>query len=393
MQRYTLSQAVSNPMSRYKARRKSQHREALQNYEILGYIAAGTYGRVYKAKSKDESARLCAIKKFKADKEGEVSYYTGISQSAYREMALCKELNHENVINLVETILEDKSIYLVFDYAEHDLLQLIHYHYHPEGRPIPNTTIKSIMYQLFQGVDYLHKNWILHRDLKPANIMITAQGVVKIGDLGLARIFRRPLQSLLRSDKIVVTIWYRAPELLLGGRHYTPAIDLWAIGCIFAEMLSLRPIFKSEEVKMDNKKVVPFQKDQFQKMIEILGSPSQDQWPNIVCYPDYPLLQTMRSYPNRLKTWYKRVTTAEPQGLDLLQRLLSYNPHVRVTAEAALAHAYFNSGGHPPSKNAFEGSKYTYPPRRLTCDTNIKAQQPAKRSGTDLKGSRKRARN
>ena len=114
----------------------------------------------------------------------------------------------------------------------------------------------------FKWSDILHKNWILHRDLKPANIMVSSQGVVKIGDLGLTRKFKSPLQSLYTGDKVVVTIWYRAPELLLGTRHYTPAVDLWAVGCILAELLSLRPIFKGEEAKIDlnNKKSVPFQK-------------------------------------------------------------------------------------------------------------------------------------
>lgn len=147
-------------------------------------------------------------------------------------MALCREMNHKNVINLVEVILEDKSIFIVFDYAEHDLLQIIHYHTHPDRKPIPESIIKSVLWQLLNGVSYLHQNWILHRDLKPANIMVSSDGVVKIGDLGLARLFSDPLQTLFSGDKIVVTIWYRAPELLLGARHYTPAIDLWAVGCI-----------------------------------------------------------------------------------------------------------------------------------------------------------------
>lgn len=117
---------------------------------------------------------------------------------------------------------------------------------------IPESILKSVLWQLLNGVSYLHQNWIIHRDLKPANIMLTANGIVKIGDLGLARLFKDPLQSLYAGDKVVVTIWYRAPELLLGGRHYTPSIDLWAVGCIFAELLALRPIFKGEETKADN---------------------------------------------------------------------------------------------------------------------------------------------
>ncbi len=139
--------------------------------------------------------------------------------------------------------------------------------------PIPDFTIKSFLYQLLQGLSYLHAAGVIHRDLKPANILVTAEGVVKIADLGLARLFHEPLQPLLSGDKVVVTIWYRAPELLLGARHYTPAIDIWAVGCIYAELCLLKPIFKGEEVKMTDKKQVPFQKDQIKKMISILGCP------------------------------------------------------------------------------------------------------------------------
>ena len=154
-------------------------------------------------------------------------------------MALCTELAHSNVVHTSEIILEDKCIFIVFEYAEHDLLQIIHHHNQPQRQAIPARTIKSILYQLLQGLVYLHRNWVMHRDLKPANIMVTREGKVKIGDLGLARLFHKPLQSLFSGDKVVVTIWYRAPELLLGSRHYTPAVDLWAVGCIFAELLSL----------------------------------------------------------------------------------------------------------------------------------------------------------
>jgi cyclin-dependent kinase 8/11 len=113
----------------------------------------------------------------------------------------------------------------------------------------------------------------MHRDLKPANILVTDKGVVKIGDLGLARLCHNPLLPLFAGDKVVVTIWYRAPELLMGAKHYTKAIDCWAVGCIFGELLSLRPIFKGEEAKLDAKKNVPFQKDQIIKIFEVLGTP------------------------------------------------------------------------------------------------------------------------
>lgn len=200
---------------------------------------------------------------------------------------------------------------MIFTYAEHDLLQLIHHHSQALRIPFPPSTLRSLLWQLLNGVLYLHTHHILHRDLKPANILVTSAGCVKIGDLGLARVGRDPLQPLWQGDKVVVTIWYRSPELVLGGRHYTGAVgacgsssslrpalalalaggpsltrlapipaclsrwppsDIWAVGCIYAELLSLRPIFKGEEAKIENKKQLPFQKDQMLRILEVLGT-------------------------------------------------------------------------------------------------------------------------
>jgi cyclin-dependent kinase 8/11 len=357
-----------------------------ERYKIVGFISSGTYGRVYKAEGKNGRTGEFAIKKFKPDKEGEVQY-TGISQSAIREMALCTELSHPNVVHTVEIILEEKCIFIVFEYAEHDLLQIIHHHNQPQRQAIPARTIKSILYQLLQGLVYLHRNWVMHRDLKPANIMVTSAGKVKIGDLGLARLFYKPLHSLFTGDKVVVTIWYRAPELLLGSRHYTPAVDLWAVGCIFAELLSLRPIFKGEEAKMDSKKTVPFQRNQMQKIVEIMGMPSKDRWPLLAAMPEYGQLSSLAAgnprfhRPQGLENWYASCLknnqyppgtspdTPGAEGLSLLQQLLEYDPQKRLTAEKALQHPYFSLHG-KPTDNCFEESKIKYPVRRVSQEDN-----------------------
>ncbi|RQM05674.1 hypothetical protein DH86_00004094 [Scytalidium sp. 3C] len=360
----------------------------VDRYKVIGFISSGTYGRVYKAVGRHGQSGEFAIKKFKPDKEGEQVQYTGISQSAVREMALCSELDHPNVIRLKEIILEDKCIFMVFEYAEHDLLQIIHHHTQPTRHPIPAPTVKSIMFQLLNGCQYLHANWVLHRDLKPANIMVTSSGEVKIGDLGLARLFYKPLNSLFSGDKVVVTIWYRAPELLLGSRHYTPAIDMWAVGCIFAELLSLRPIFKGEEAKIDSKKTVPFQRNQMQKIVDIMGLPTKDKWPLLVSMPEYPQLSTLsasahgKAGNSSLEKWYYSTInshsgTSNPssnaslgaEGYKLLAGLLEYDPQKRLTAEQALQHPFFNTGD-KVSANCFEGMKMEYPPRRVSQDDN-----------------------
>ena len=367
-------------------------------YNVIGFISSGTYGRVYKARGRQGQPGEFAIKKFKPDKEGEQVTYTGISQSAVREMALCSELSHVNVIRLVEIILEDKCIFMVFEYAEHDLLQIIHHHTQQPRHPIPPSTIKSIMFQLLNGCQYLHTNWVLHRDLKPANIMVTSAGEVKIGDLGLARLFQKPLHSLWSGDKVVVTIWYRAPELLLGSRHYTPAIDMWAVGCIFAELLSLRPIFKGEEAKMDSKKTVPFQRNQMQKIVDVMGLPTKDRWPLLPSMPEYAALSALqpplghhhgghyqRAPPgggSHLEKWYYNtinqhtggsspsLQTLGAEGHHLLASLLEYDPDRRLTAAAALQHAFFSTGPDKVSLNCFEGLKAEYPHRRVSQDDN-----------------------
>lgn len=466
----------------YKARKDSTRVSVLDKYEIIGYIAAGTYGKVYKAKrratSKDDdigtdstdaemngsdlgglqtrppvlaesnghpgsetvnrSVRTAeseinalvpdsgilntvkthspigshssngtltpngsmfrknglpvyyAIKKFKTERDGvEQTHYTGISQSACREMALCRELDNRHLTQLAEIFLERKSIYMVYEFAEHDLLQIIHFHSHPEKRMIPQKMIGSIMWQILDGVSYLHQNWILHRDLKPANIMVTVDGCVKVGDLGLARKFYNMLQTLYTGDKVVVTIWYRAPELLLGARHYTPAIDLWAVGCIFAELIGLQPIFKGEEAKMDSKKSVPFQSNQLQRILEVLGSPNQKNWPSIHKYPEYEQLSKFPKYRDNLATWYHSAGGRDKNALDLLYKLLTYDPTQRIDAVNALDHEYFTSGEFPVCENVFEGLNYKYPARRIHTNDNditnlgihrnkgISSQQPA----------------
>lgn len=444
----------------FKHRKDLTRDSVLSTYQILGYIAAGTYGKVYKAKlrttnvnakdgeergklnggngsfhegsdgvgfgdgdrisktnandqvnemvSKDTSVppddksiemsppiQYYAIKKFKSDNHQssnsktntagnagknfnreiahEAAQYTGISQSAIREMSLCRELSNKNITKLTDIILENKSIYMIFEFCEHDLLQIIHYHSHPELKPIPLPTIKSLTWQILNGVTFLHKNWIFHRDLKPANIMVTSNGCVKIGDLGLARKFNNPLQSLYTGDKVVVTIWYRAPELLLGTRHYTPAIDLWAVGCILAELLSLRPIFKGEEAKIDinNKKLVPFQRNQFQKIIEVMGTPNLKNWPSLNKYPEFVSFtqQITQTYSSNLSQWYKMIGGENKQCLELLYGLLKYDPEVRLTADQALVHNFFLELP-KVTENAFEGLNLKYPNRKIYVDDN-----------------------
>ncbi|CAH7681277.1 kinase-like domain-containing protein [Phakopsora pachyrhizi] len=406
-------------MKAYRARRDRARVTIQEQYAILGFISSGTYGKVYKGqlrtslgsnnaskssssnetgnKNEYDRGEIVAIKKFKPDREGEINY-TGISQSACREIMLNREILHENITSTKQVLLQEKSIYLVFEYCEHDFLQIIHHH-SQSRTSIPEGTLKSLLWQLLNGVNYLHANWIVHRDLKPANILVTDKGVVKIGDLGLARSFHSPLQSLYSSDKVVVTIWYRSPDLLLGARHYTASVDVWSVGCIMGELLYLRPMFKGEEAKPEphSKKSsngVPFQKDQLLKIFEVLGLPTKEEWPSIIHLQEYPQLSRFEKTSNTLRQWYnfktssyRSSTAAQNEGYDLLSELLRYDPSKRITAKEALYHNWF-SPSHPPapSSNCFQSSLglLSYPIRRVTpddSDPKMSVAGPAAPSG------------
>lgn len=367
------AQSTGVSVNLFKIRRESRRISIAQRYSILGYIAAGTYGKVYKAASATDpnSQKFYAIKKFKTDsKDSEVTHYTGLSQSATREMSLCREVSHLNISQLVEIVLERKCVFMVFEFAEYDLLQIIHYHSNPNISSIPPPMLKSAMYQIIEGVSFLHENWILHRDLKPANIMVTREGVIKIGDLGLARKFNDQLQSLYAGDKVVVTIWYRSPELILGARHYTPAVDMWSIGCILGEMISLRPLFKGEEAKMDSKKHMPFQENQLLKILEILGTPSLDKWPTLSSYPEYAHMAKFTLFPSNIKAWYDSNGGNDGGCFDVLNKLLEYDPITRMNAQDALNHGWFKKSPKPDPTNIFIGlaPNVKYPRRKIHKD-------------------------
>ncbi|XP_050291473.1 cyclin-dependent kinase E-1 [Quercus robur] len=370
--------------------------EWLQQYDLLGKIGEGTYGLVFLARIKSSTNRgkSIAIKKFKQSKDGD-----GVSPTAIREIMLLREISHENVVKLVNVHINhvDMSLYLAFDYAEHDLYEIIRHHRDKVNQSIGQYTVKSFLWQLLNGLNYLHSNWIIHRDLKPSNILVMGegdeQGVVKIADFGLARIYQAPLKSL-SDNGVVVTIWYRAPELLLGAKHYTSAVDMWAVGCIFAELLTLKPLFQGAEVKATPN---PFQLDQLDKIFKVLGHPTLEKWPTLANLPhwqqDVQHIQGHK-YDNTGLNTVVHLPIKGP-AYDLLSKMLEYDPRKRITAAQALEHEYFRI--EPlPGRNALvspNGDKVVnYPTRPVDRSTDfegttsLQPSQPVS-SGNAVSGS------
>ncbi|GJV10920.1 cyclin-dependent kinase E-1 [Tanacetum coccineum] len=331
----------------------SNRPEWLQQYDLIGKIGEGTYGLVFLAKIKSNRSKSIAIKKFKQSKDGD-----GVSPTAIREIMLLREINHDNVVKLVNVHINhmDMSLYLAFDYAEHDLYEIIRHHRDKVNQAINQYTVKSILWQLLNGLNYLHSNWIMHRDLKPSNILVMGdgeeQGVVKIADFGLARIYQAPLKPL-SDNGVVVTIWYRAPELLLGGKHYTSAVDMWAVGCIFAELLTLKPLFQGQEVKATPN---PFQLDDTisprvskVSVIRPMHSsvirrhPTVDKWPTLANLPHWQSdQQHIQGHKYDSPGLYSVVhLSPKNPAYDLLSKMLEYDPRKRITAAQALDHEYF----------------------------------------------------
>ncbi|XP_050027981.1 cyclin-dependent kinase 8-like isoform X2 [Dermacentor andersoni] len=335
-------------------------------------VGRGTYGHVYKARRKDGSDnRDYALKQI----EG-----TGISMSACREIALLRELKHTNVISLQRVFLShnDRKVYLLFDFAEHDLWHIIKFHRTAKANKkqvlVPRGMVKSLLYQILDGIHYLHSNWVLHRDLKPANILVMGEGPergrVKIADMGFARLFNSPLKPLADLDPVVVTFWYRAPELLLGARHYTKAIDIWAIGCIFAELLTSEPIFhcRQEDIKTSN----PYHHDQLDRIFNVMGFPHEKDWEDIKKMPEHHTLMKdfkRSSYAScsLVKYMEKHKVKPDSKAFLLLQKLLLMDPTKRITSEQAMQDPYFLEDP-VPTQDVFAGVPIPYPKRDFLTD-------------------------
>ena len=313
--------------------------EKVRRYENIGFLGEGQFATVYKAndtefnKDKGEDAvaahagvvdpdAIVAVKKIKLGSRAEAK--DGINRTALREIKLLQELSHDNIISLRDVFGYQSSISLVMDFMDTDLEVIIK----DTTLVLAPANIKSYVLQTFLGLEYLHNNWVLHRDLKPNNLLVNRKGIVKITDFGLAKAYGSPNRQYTH---LVVTRWYRAPELLFGARIYGTGIDIWAMGCILAELL-LRVPFVAGETDLD----------QLAKIFQALGTPTQETWPDHTTLPDFV---TFKSFPGTpLQDIF---IAAGPDLIQLLERLLAMDPNKRCNATEALKMPYFSNRPFP----------------------------------------------
>ena len=288
-----------------------------RRYHRVQKVGEGTYGVVYKARD-NVTGNFVALKKIRIDGEDE-----GVPSTAIREISLLKDLVHDNVVTLEDVVVVSASkIYLVFEFLDQDLKRYIDT-CGPQG--LSRELVNSYLHQLLNGIAHCHANRVLHRDLKPQNLLIDRRGNLKIADFGLARAFNIPIRMYTHE---VVTLWYRAPEVLLGSKHYSTPVDVWSIGCIYVEMSTRQPLFPGDS-----------EIDQIFRIFRSLGTPTPDVWPGVVDLPDYK-----RTFPKWRRQDVRRFApNLDAAGIALLEKLLTYNPTKRITAAAALRDPLFAS--------------------------------------------------
>ncbi|KAJ1358337.1 hypothetical protein KIN20_016745 [Parelaphostrongylus tenuis] len=385
---------------------------------------------VYKAQPKVLSAKYPAKEYALKLIDGQ-----GFSISACREIALLRELKHPNLICLQRVFLtNDKKVWLLLDYAEHDLWHIIKYHRGAKAKKmpvmVPKGMVKSILYQILDGEKnsevlrvyssikticfltvFCRLNTLSSFELGTSSrsqtgkhschgrcsrssswqVILSANvatfssssklfdeviEAVKIADMGFARVFCNPLKPLTELDPVVVTFWYRAPELLLGAKHYTKAIDVWAIGCIFAELLTAEPVFfcKEENIQAQS----PYHYDQLKRIFTVMGYPHESEWNDFKEMPNYHKLQTdgklsQNTFPDcsmkRYMEKYK-IESDSPQ-FKLLIKLLTMDPNKRISCKDALEEPYFKIDP-KPTEDVFYKFEIPYPKRESLPGADIK---------------------
>uniref|UniRef100_A0A0D9RIX0 cyclin-dependent kinase n=1 Tax=Chlorocebus sabaeus TaxID=60711 RepID=A0A0D9RIX0_CHLSB len=296
----------------------------MEKYEKLAKIGEGSYGVVFKCRNKT-SGQVVAIKKFVESEDDPV-----VKKIALREIRMLKQLKHPNLVNLIEVFRRKRKMHLVFEYCDHTLLNELERN--PNG--VADGVIKSVLWQTLQALNFCHTHNCVHRDVKPENILITKQGIIKICDFGFARILSIPGDTY---TDYVATRWYRAPELLVGDTQYGSSVDIWAAGCVFAELLTGQPLWPGKS-----------DVDQLYLIIRTLGK---------LIPRHQSIFKSNRFFhgisipePEDMETLEEKFSDAHPVALNFMKGCLKMNPDDRSTCSQLLESSYFDSFHEDQSK-------------------------------------------
>ncbi|RGP63393.1 cmgc cdk kinase [Fusarium sporotrichioides] len=309
---------------------------SVENYEKLNDIEEGTYGWVARATNK-ATGKVVALKRLKLEPQDR----NGLPVTGLREIQILKDCQHRNIVTMEEVVVgddvsrPDNSLFLVLEFVEHDLKSIL------EDMPEPflSSEVKRLLLQLTSGIAYLHDNWILHRDLKTSNLLLNNRGQLKIADFGMARYVGDPPPKL---TQLVVTLWYRAPELLLGTKTYDAAVDMWSVGCIFGELLTREPLLQGKN-----------EVDQVSRIFELCGVPTEETWPGFRRLPNARSLRLPKTQVATGSVVRARFPSLTSAGAGLLGDLLSLNPERRPSAHEMLQNEYFRQDPKPKPESMF----------------------------------------
>ncbi|KAF8859588.1 Pkinase-domain-containing protein [Acephala macrosclerotiorum] len=348
---------------------------SINDYDILGKLGEGTFGEVHRAKSKKTGA-IVALKKILMHNEKD-----GFPITALREIKLLKLLSHPNILKLEEMAVEhhtkptDKRkraiMYMVTPYMDHDLSGLLE---NPKVK-LQEPHIKCYLLQLLEGLRYLHENQILHRDMKAANLLINNRGILQIADFGLARHYDEdPPKAGMGGGEatrdyttLVVTRWYRPPELLMQLRKYTTAIDLWGVGCVFGEMLIGKPILSGDS-----------DANQLKIITDLVGTPNDENMPGWRVLPGAEGL----NFPPHPSTLAQRFRQYGSGAISLLSELLKLDWRKRINAIDALKHPYFRDQPLPAKPGDLPTFEDSHELDRRKFKSQKAAPPPAPKGGT-----------
>ncbi|KAL0218206.1 hypothetical protein RCL1_009054 [Eukaryota sp. TZLM3-RCL] len=283
----------------------------MRRYKILKQLGDGSFGSVLKAVN-NQTGEVVAIKRMKA------KFYSWNECTNLREVKSLMKLNHPNIVKLKEVIRQNDELYMIFEFMEYNLYQLLK----NRDKPLPESKIRNIMYQVLQGLAHCHKHGFFHRDMKPENLLVS-RDTVKLADFGLAR----EIRSRPPFTEYVSTRWYRAPEVLLRSTSYNSPLDIWACGPIMAELYLLHPLFPgTSEV------------DEIYKICSVLGVPTMQNWPEGVRLASALNFKFPSVKPTSLS---QLIPNASPEAVQLMSDMMHFDPHKRPTAAQALQYPYF----------------------------------------------------